>query len=61
MLAEEVGVSTPTVSRCITALRRRGHGIRAEKQESGWRYVVVEKQTLGKNRQQAANLSDHHD
>jgi biotin operon repressor len=50
MLAEEVGVSTPTVPRCITALRRKGHGIRAEKQESGWRYVVVEKQTLGKNR-----------
>ena len=24
MLAEEVGVSIPTISRCVTALRRRG-------------------------------------
>jgi hypothetical protein len=61
MLAEEVGVSIPTISRCVTALRLRGHDIRAEKQEDGWRYVVVEKQTPGKKRKQAANLSDHHD
>jgi hypothetical protein len=40
MLAEEVGVSIPTISRCVLALRERGHDIRAEKQESGWRYVL---------------------
>jgi biotin operon repressor len=40
-LAERVGVSIPTVSRCVTALRERGHEIRAEKQGSGWRYVLV--------------------
>ena len=61
MLAEEVGVSIPTISRCVTALRLRGHDIRAEKREVGWRYVVVEKQTPGKKPKQAANLSDHHD
>jgi biotin operon repressor len=41
MLAEEVGVSIPTISRCVTALRLRGHDIRAEKQEGGWRYVLA--------------------
>jgi biotin operon repressor len=40
MLAEEVGVSIPTISRCVTALRARGHDIRAEKHDSGWRYVL---------------------
>jgi biotin operon repressor len=61
LLAEEVGVSIPTISRCVTALRLRGHDIRAEKHEDGWRYVVVEKQASGKKRKQAGNLSDHHD
>ena len=41
MLAEESGVSIPTISRCVTALRLRGHDIRAEKHEGGWRYMVV--------------------
>ena len=40
MLAEEVGVSIPTISRCVTALRERGHYIRAEKHGYGWRYVL---------------------
>jgi predicted DNA-binding transcriptional regulator YafY len=43
MLAEEVGVSIPTISRCVTALRLRGHVIRAEKHENGWRYVLAGK------------------
>jgi len=43
MLAEEVGVSIPTISRCVTALRLRGHDIRAEKHENGWRYMLVGK------------------
>ena len=58
MLAEEVGVSIPTISRCVTALRQRGHDIRAEKSEDGWRYVVAEKQNPGKKRAQASKLSE---
>ena len=42
-LAEEVGVSIPTVSRCVTALRERGHDIRAQKNGNGWRYVLMSK------------------
>ncbi len=40
-LAEEVGVSIPTISRYVTALREMGHDIRAEKQGNGWRYILV--------------------
>lgn len=40
MLAEEVGVSIPTISRSVCALRERGHDIRSEKHSSGWHYVV---------------------
>jgi len=40
-LAEEVGVSVPTISRCVTALRARGHAIRARKGPDGWHYVLV--------------------
>jgi biotin operon repressor len=39
-LAEEVGVSIPTISRCVTALRERGHDIRAAKTGNCWRYVL---------------------
>jgi biotin operon repressor len=41
MLAEKLGVSIPTISRCVTALRKRGHIIRAERQDDGWRYVLA--------------------
>jgi biotin operon repressor len=40
-LADEVRVSIPTISRCVTALRERGHDIRAEKHGNGWRYILV--------------------
>jgi biotin operon repressor len=40
-LADEVGVSIPTISRCVSALRERGHNIRAEKHGNGWRYVLA--------------------
>jgi hypothetical protein len=40
-LAEKVGVSIPTISRCVTALRERGHDIRAEKQSNAWRFFIV--------------------
>ena len=42
MLAEEVGVSIPTISRIVAALRERGHDIRAERSEGGWRYFLSE-------------------
>ena len=40
MLAKTIGVSIPTISRCVTALRVRGYCIRAEKHEDGWHYVL---------------------
>ena len=40
MLAEEVGVSIPTISRIVAALREQGHDIRAERHDGGWRYVL---------------------
>lgn len=41
-IAEKLGVSIPTVSRAICALKERGYPIRAEKQSNGWRYVLDE-------------------
>ncbi len=43
MLAEEVGVSIPTISRCVTALRERGYNIKALKEAKGWRYILAKK------------------
>jgi len=40
-LAEKISVSIPTVSRIVAALRARGHDIRAERHDGGWRYVLV--------------------
>jgi predicted DNA-binding transcriptional regulator YafY len=40
-LAEAVGVSIPTISRIVAALRDRGHNIQAERTSKGWRYVLV--------------------
>jgi predicted DNA-binding transcriptional regulator YafY len=39
-LAEEVGVSIPTISRIVAALRERGHDITAARTSKGWRYVL---------------------
>ncbi len=39
-LAAAVGVSIPTLSRIVAALRQRGHDIEAERTEKGWRYVL---------------------
>ena len=41
-IAEELRVSIPTVSRDVTALRERGHDIRAEKRPDGWRYILFQ-------------------
>lgn len=40
-LAEKLGVSVPTVSRSVEALRERGHNIKAIRGSRGWRYIVV--------------------
>jgi len=42
-LAKEMGVSIPTVSRIVAALRERGHNIRATKNGNGWRYFLARK------------------
>jgi len=41
-IAAHLGVSVPTVSRLINALRRRGFEITAEKSGRTWRYTVIE-------------------
>lgn len=43
MLAGQLGVSIPTVSRDVTALRERGHDIRSERKDKSWRYVLAGK------------------
>jgi predicted DNA-binding transcriptional regulator YafY len=58
MLAEEVGVSIPTISRCVTALRLRGHNIRAENQGDGWRYVL-QKRRLSTGQGKTKDRSSH--
>ena len=40
-LAKEVGVSIPTISRIVAALRERGYDIQAERTSKGWRYVLI--------------------
>jgi biotin operon repressor len=39
-IAEQLGVSIPTVSRDVTALRERGYEIRSRRDGNGWRYVL---------------------
>ena len=42
-IAEQLGVSIPTASRYVTALRQRGHDIRSERSLDGWHYVIIAK------------------
>ena len=49
MIANQLRVSIPTVSRDVTALRERGHNIRSERNGDGWRYFLV-RETAGHNR-----------
>lgn len=50
-IAAELQVSIPTISRAVTALRERGHDIRAEKMGDGWRYVLHRPKTAAKSEQ----------
>jgi Mn-dependent DtxR family transcriptional regulator len=43
-LALELGVSQPTIQRIISELRNRGFRIRSVRDESGWRYELVDGQ-----------------
>ena len=51
LLAETLGVSVPTVSRYVTALRERGHDIQAKREGDTWRYILVRRprQSLSHN------------
>jgi predicted DNA-binding transcriptional regulator YafY len=40
-LAQKLGVSIPTISRDVMALRQRGHDIRAERAGSEWHYILA--------------------
>jgi biotin operon repressor len=40
-LAKAFGISRPTVSRSIAALRKRGYTIRAVKDSDGWAYEIT--------------------
>lgn len=40
MLAKQVGVSIPTVSRDVNALRERGYEIHPERKSGSWHYVL---------------------
>ncbi len=40
-LATALGVSRPTVCRCLAALRDRGYSIRSVKNVDGWSYEIV--------------------
>ena len=39
-LVETVGVSTPTISRIVAALREQGHQMKAVRAACGWRYEL---------------------
>lgn len=43
LLADELKVSIPTISRCVEALRERGHDVVAENRNGIWRYVLKRK------------------
>lgn len=53
-LADEVGVSIPTISRIVAALREQGHEIHSERTSKGWRYTI---QSTPNRRQ--ANAGSH--
>lgn len=43
VIAKRLGVSVPTVSRDVTALRERGHNIRSERNNDSWHYVLADR------------------
>lgn len=61
MMADEIGVSIPTISRCVTALRARGHDIKATKHGNGWRYALARRPSKSERREQASGLNKRAD
>lgn len=53
LLAMRLGVSIPTVSRYVTALRERGHDIRSERKDGRWRYVLARRRHVSRPRHAA--------
>ena len=45
LIADELQVSIPTISRSVEALRDRGYDIVAENQNGTWRYILREHAT----------------
>lgn len=57
-LAMALGVSVPTVSRCITALRERGHPILAVKRSACWAYTLTGRvEAVGETRKRPSSGS----
>jgi biotin operon repressor len=50
LLATRLGVSIPTVSRYVTALRERGHDIRTERKDGRWHYVLARRRSAARPR-----------
>jgi predicted DNA-binding transcriptional regulator YafY len=57
-LAKEVGVSIPTISRIVAALRGRGYDIRAEHHQNNWRYVLAANPRTSKPRARSTQSRD---
>ncbi len=57
-IAEKLRVSIPTISRDVTALRQRGHDIRAEQSEQGWRYRLTETKTKSRKKARLTRAND---
>jgi biotin operon repressor len=43
MLAEELDISIPTVSRLVSALRERGHDIQSRRKDGAWYFMLIRK------------------
>jgi biotin operon repressor len=59
LLAEALGVSIPTVSRYVAALRERGNDIRAVRHPEGWRYVAVSRPGAKRSSRAAKRKKPH--
>jgi len=57
-IADQLGVSIPTVSRDMTALRERGHNIRSMRAADGWRYILGTNGSSRSGRAAPVQLSD---
>jgi biotin operon repressor len=54
ILAAKIGVSIPTISRCVESLRDRGYGIRSLRGQRAWRYIL-ESEPAGSRRRRTSD------